>query len=144
MAIRLLTIFSVLLLQGCSTLCFVHEKQNASNIELFDMGFSHNPSEEQAAWYQEISKKCELISFYSNGVGTAIPSFNSAVKLFRVNSKSHCLIKKSKNDAANQNGNLVVHGAGWHFEDGTSEYASAYMCEEQFIDKVRAHNKPPM
>jgi len=52
-----------------------------------------------------------------------------------------CLLKKSKNDAIEKNGNLVVYGNRWHFEGGGSSYSSAYTCEEKFIEKVKAHNK---
>ena len=134
---RILTLVLGLFLQGCSTLCLVGENPIDSDIVIIDMEHSFASGEERVLLHRRILEECDFISSYSNDVGI----FPDSSRFFLANSKPSCLLKKSKNDAVTHNVNVIAHGSTWHFETGSSDYSSVYICESEVTEKVKAYNK---
>ena len=143
---RIVFFLSFLLLQGCSTTCFVREAPNSEQVDvLYSPHFGSEFQTEdnsKSVRRQDIDNYCQKISGYSYSKGPFLLDPANISNLFCVNCKPKCLVKLAKNDAFKESGNLVTWIYSPYIHGGYRSYITSYTCDDKFQKTLlKKHNK---
>jgi len=138
---RILSLIFLVFLSGCSTVCFVANDTDISEITTLQLHWLDDADEQFYELINEVNESCETISEYSHSDGGMFSSVIQPIQFFCINCKPRCLYKKAIRDLRFKKGNLVIDSTSLHSGETWITRVSSHNCSAEIIAKIEMHNQ---